>query len=59
MCRNEYNKEEDKDNEEVLMGQLEASLTKVEKLQEENKSLKEFMQSFGDQIRESNEKLGI
>jgi hypothetical protein len=59
MCRNEYNKEEDKDNEEVLMGQLEASLTEVEKLQEENKSLKEFMQSFGDQIKESNEKLGV
>ena len=31
----------------------------MEKLQEENKSLKEFMQSFGDQIKESNEKLGI
>jgi hypothetical protein len=59
MCRNEYNKEEDKDNEEVLMGQLEASLTEVEKLQEENKSLKEFMQSFGDQIKESNVKLGV
>ncbi|WJX51836.1 hypothetical protein P8452_38000 [Trifolium repens] len=59
MCRNEYNKEEDKDNEEVLMGQLEASLTEVQKLREESKSLKEFMQSLGDQIKESNEKLGV
>jgi hypothetical protein len=59
MCRNEYNKEEDKDNKEVFIGQLEASQTEVEKLQEENKSLKEFMQSFGDQIKKSNEKLGI
>jgi hypothetical protein len=59
MCWNEYNKEEDKDDEEVLMGQLEASQSEVEKLQEENKTLKEFMQSFGDQIKESNEKLRI
>jgi hypothetical protein len=59
MCRNEYNKEEDKDDEEVLMGQLEASQSEVEKLQEENKTLKEFMQSFGEQVKESNEKLGL
>jgi hypothetical protein len=59
MCRNEYNKEEEKDEEEALMGQLEASQSEVVKLQEENKTLKEFMQSFGDQIKESNEKLGI
>jgi hypothetical protein len=59
MCRNEYNKEEDKDIEEVLMGQLEASQSEVDKLQEENKTLKEFMQNFGNQIKESNEKLGV
>jgi hypothetical protein len=59
MCRNEYNKEEDKDDEEVLKGQLEASQSEIAKVQEENRTLKEFMQSFGDQIKESNEKLGI